>query len=109
AGIQHRDRLIGDDQPGRQDQGPGDDHPLGLATAQLMDIPAFEVRAVRQVDRPQGCPNLGLAVGGRSNLLNVEWLTHDLTDGQARADSLHRLLKDYLDLALYAFESLAFQ
>ena len=59
--VEHRHRLVGDDDLGVHDQGAGDDHPLPLAARQLVRVAVREVGGRSEPGRLRARPSPGRA------------------------------------------------
>ena len=98
-GVDHRDRLVGDDHARPDEQGARHHDPLPLPAAQLMRI-AAEGFLGPQPDRPQRSldQSAGLRLGGGEPEIHDRRL-EDVIDPVERIVGLERILEDHLDVA----------
>ena len=99
-GVDHRDRLVGDDQRGLRDQRAGDRDPLQLAAGQLVREAAAAPRRARA--RPCAAPRRRRPRPRRVVLRVREAARgHEqvAVDALQRIEGLERVLEDRLDLA----------
>ena len=95
--VQCRDWLIRDHQPRVQRQGPGDPHPLALASAEGVGVPAHVLGP--QPDQPEqlGHPLDPLLAGAHA--VGHQRLGHDVEQRPARVERREGVLEDHLHLA----------
>ena len=95
ADIQHRDRLVGDDEGRLQDQGAGHDDALKLAAGHLVRIALQDLRRAGRAHQLQCFLDQAQPLGpGHAGIL--QRLGQGLADGQARVQGLERVLEDQL-------------
>ena len=87
--VEHRDRLVGDDELGTHDQGTGDVDSLALASGQLVGIAEREVAGGPEPGGVDGGQDLGLAVREpRGEVVDLERLGHEVVDRLLRVERL---------------------
>ena len=96
--IDHRDRLVGDDQRGRRDQRARDGDPLQLPARQLMREAAADF-GQRQPDLMQRLVGLGLDVDAPARARETPGADEEIAvDPLQRIEGLERILEDRLHL-----------
>ncbi len=94
--VERGDRFITHDQTGFEGDGPGDADALALATREFERI-AINSRS-RQADLAEEFADLVPSPGGITQRVNDKRFGQDLSDGMARIQRFHGILKDHLQL-----------
>src|SRR5665811_36128 len=100
AHIQHRGRLVGDDEYWINDERARDCDSLPLATGKLMRVPEEERTRRRQADHVEEFGDALLALREPSDPLDLQGFGDRVEDGSSGIHRLVRILEDHLDLSL---------
>src|SRR5271157_399835 len=97
--VEHRDRLVGNDEPRPQDERPGDHHPLPLTARKLVGEPAVEL-LWRVEAHPSHHPDDFLLLLRRSTEpVETEWFRYRVPDSDPGVQRCHGVLVDHLRAA----------
>ena len=96
--VEHRGRLVGDDEAGAEHQGPGQGHPLALASGQLVGVAAGELIGRSQARLGEGVEHPAVPVG-LVDAVDDQRLAHQVRHPQAWAERLVGVLEDQVHVA----------
>lgn len=99
--IEHRGRLVGDQQPGRHRQSPCQTEPLHLPAREMGNPPVPEIISPREAHLPQSGARPRLTVG---KTRQISRLTDRLTGRKGRIQCRFTVLKDHLKPAFRPVE-----
>jgi hypothetical protein len=106
--IQGTDRLIADDEPRLDREGPRDADPLALAPAKLMGKSAALTRIESYIDQQSANP-FAPRRSAAGEPVNIECFADDLLDGQAGVKGTGGVLKDHLEMSTLLPQRLALE
>ena len=94
--VEHRDRLVGDEQLRAEDEARRDRDALALATGELVRVAVGEELGGRETDLLQRLGDRGAALGARPDPVDDERLGDGRRDAEARVERLVGILVDDL-------------
>ena len=97
--VEHRDRLVGDEQARLEHERGCDRHALALTAGELVRVTVEEELGRRELDALQGLPDKLEALSLRpAEAVDEQRLLHGRPDAEARVERFVRVLVDDLDL-----------